>query len=250
MRYRAAFRIQKQSILLDTQVEMQRLYKAFYDVNVPVDVVPSDADISKYKVVLMPQMIIERPEFTSRIKSFVKNGGTAVMTYRTSVKDGHNNLTFGAVIPVSYDEFAGVSLVETESLQEGQGFPIIGKGAYEGKIGSGGIFRDMLLVSDAEVLYSYGDKFYTEYAAVTRKAQGDGMIYYLGCGLDDDTIKSIMNSIMSDNHIVTEESPCGVEICYRGTKENMVRVIMNHTAEEVSYKNMLLQPYDCRIEKC
>ena len=51
---------------------------------------------------------------------------------------------------------------------------IVGQGVFEGEQGCGGIFRDMLAVEDAEVLYRYGDAFYTEYAAVTRKKQADG----------------------------------------------------------------------------
>lgn len=245
----AAFRIQRQSFLLDTQVEMQKFYRTFYDVNVPVDVIPEDGDISKYKIVILPQMIIEKPEFSAKVQEFVKNGGTVVMTYRTAVKDIHNNLTFGEVIPVRFHDFAGVSLVETESLQEGQEFPVNGKGIFEGMKGQGGIFRDMLEVSDAEVLYSYGDQFYESFAAVTRKAQGKGMIYYVGCGLDEKTTKSIMNLIMKEQQIETEESVPGVEVCYRGTGDNKIRMVMNHTAEVLKDGETLLQPYECKIEK-
>lgn len=245
----AAFRIQKQSILLDPQAEMEKFYKTFYDVNVPVDVIPQDVDFSSYKVIILSQMIIEKPEMTARVKEFVKHGGTAVMTYRSAVKDVHNNLTFGALIPVGYSDFAGVTLVETESLQDGQNFPVIGQGQMALKEGVGGIFRDLLEVSDAEVLYSYGDEFYKQFAAVTRKKQGDGMIYYVGCGLDEDTLKSIMGQIMAENQIQTEESADGVEICYRGEGADRVRMVMNHNGYEVKDGEKTLAPYESRIEK-
>ena len=38
-----SFRVQRQSVLLDCQGEMKKLYKAFFDMNVPVDVIPADA---------------------------------------------------------------------------------------------------------------------------------------------------------------------------------------------------------------
>ncbi|XCP85200.1 beta-galactosidase [Roseburia hominis] len=245
----AAFRIQKQSFLLDCPAEMQKYYKAFYDVNVPVDVVPEDTDLAQYKVIILPQMIIEKPEFSAKVQEFVKNGGTAVLTYRCGVKDVHNNLTFGEVIPLHYSDFAGVTLVETESLQEGQEFPVIGEGIMSGADGVGGIFRDMLEVSDAEVLYHYGDTFYDEFAAVTRKKQGEGMIYYFGCGLDEATTNRLMEQIMTDCQIVSEPSAKGVEICYRGNGENRVRMVMNHNGYAVKNGETLLQPYESRIEK-
>lgn len=244
----AAFRIQSQSILLNTTAEMQKFYKAFYDVNVPVDVIPADADLYGYRIVILPQMIIEKPEFTQKVQVFVKNGGTAVMTFRTAVKDVHNNLTLGALIPVNYSEFAGVTVVETESLQDGQEFPVVGSACMEGAVGEGGIFRDMLEVTDAEVLYRYGDTFYDQYAAVTRKKQGDGMIYYIGCGLDAVTTKGLTEQMLVDCQIAAEASAEGVEICYRGDENGRIRMVMNHNGYEVADGERVLAPYESRIE--
>lgn len=208
----ASFRIQRQSILLDCQGEMKKLYKAFFDVNVPVDVIPSSADISKYKVVLLPQMIIARPEFQNRVKDFVNAGGTLVLTYRNAVKDVDNNLPFGESVPVGYRELAGVTVAETESLQEILAFPLIGQSAFEGESGQGGIFRDMLEVTDAQVLYRYGDAFYTRYAAVTRKQHNKGMVYYLGCALDEAVTAKIMGTILRSNSVCINHRKFNQEI--------------------------------------
>lgn len=159
------------------------------------------------------------------------------------------NLTFGEVIPVGFSEFAGVSLVETESLQDGQNFPMTGCGLMEGRQGIGGVFRDMLEVSDAEVLYRYGDMFYDGFAAVTRKQQGNGMIYYIGCGVDEETMQTIMDRIMEDNGIEAEPTEDGVEVCCRGEGENAVRMIMNHNGYEAKYGERVLKPYESCMEK-
>lgn len=245
----ASFRIQRQSILLDCQGEMKKLYKAFFDVNVPVDVIPSSADISKYKVVLLPQMIIVRPEFQNRVKDFVNAGGTLVLTYRNAVKDVDNNLPFGESVPVGYRELAGVTVAETESLQEILAFPLIGQGAFEGESGQGGIFRDMLEVTDAQVLYHYGDAFYTRYAAVTRKQHNKGMVYYLGCALDEAVTAKIMGTILADSHIDVIPSDSGVEVVIRGGAQQRVRMLINHNAFEASAGDITLEPFGCRIEE-
>ncbi len=245
----ASFRIQRQSILLDCQGEMKKLYKAFFDVNVPVDVIPSSADISKYKVVLLPQMIIARPEFQNRVKDFVNASGTLVLTYRNAVKDVDNNLPFGESVPVGYRELAGVTVAETESLQEILAFPLIGQGAFEGESGQGGIFRDMLEVTDAQVLYHYGDAFYTRYAAVTRKQHNKGMVYYLGCALDEAVTAKIMGTILADSHIDVISSDSGVEVAIRGGAQQRVRMLINHNAFEASAGDITLEPFGCRIEE-
>ncbi len=244
----AAFRIQKQSILLDCPTEMQKIYKTFYDVNVPVDVIPAEADLSGYKVVILPQMIIQKSDFTKKVQEFTKAGGTLVMTYRNAVKDTHNNLTFGEAIPVGYSEFAGITVVETESLQEGQEFPVKGASILSGSEGEGGVFRDLLEVSDAEVLYHYADTFYDQYAAVTRKKQGEGSVYYLGCSLEEKILKQLMILILTDNQIASEESANGVEVVYRGKDANKIRIVMNHNGCEANYQDTTLAPYESRIE--
>jgi beta-galactosidase len=244
----AAFRIQSQSFLLDCQGEMMKYYKAFYDVNISVDVIPADADFTKYSVVILPQMIIEKPEFTARVKSFVKAGGTVILTYRTAVKDINNNLEFGKSIPLDYSDFAGVTVVETESLQEGQEFPLRSTKSIDISDGEGTVFRDMLEVTDAEVLYKYGDTFYDNFPAITRKKQGNGTVYYIGCGLDESTTKEIMDVIISDCNLPTHKSADGVEICYRNGKEQNIRLIMNHNAYKVNDGDIHLAPYESRIE--
>ena len=244
----ASFRIQRQSILLDCPGEMKKLYQAFFDRNVPVDVVPADADISKYKVVVLPQMIIAKPEFQNRAKAFVRQGGTLVLTYRSAVKDRDNNLPFGETAPFGYRELAGVSVAETESLQEQNAFPITGEGSFAGTEGYGGIFRDMLEVQDAEVLYRYGDPYYTEFAAVTRRRQDRGTVYYLGCALDESTTARLIETILAENQIETIPSDQGVEVVIRGGDAQKVRMLINHNAHEAGACGVTLPPFGCQIQ--
>ena len=76
----------------------------------------------------------------------------------------------------------------------------MGSGVFEGVEGTGGIFRDMIQVQDAEVLFHYADAFYLEFAAVTRKQTGRGTLYYVGCGLEEKITKLLMEQVMRDWH--------------------------------------------------
>lgn len=244
----ASFRIQRQSLLLDCPGEMKKLYKTFFDRNVSVDVIPAEADLTGYKVVLLPQLAATKPEFQAKAERFVREGGTLVLTYRTGVKDSDNNLFFGEVLPVGWAGLAGVTVAETESLQDLNAFPIVGEGAFAGATGYGGVFRDMLEVQDAEVLYRYGDSFYREFASVTRKRSGLGMVYYFGCSLDEDTTSRLMETILAECGIETVPSPEGVEIVTRGGAGQRIRMLMNHNAFETEALGVKLPPYGCVIE--
>lgn len=243
----ASFRIQRQSILLDPQAEMQRLYKVFYDANIMVDVIPSDRDISGYKIVVVPQMIIMDDALAERLKVFVMNGGRLVMTYRTAVKDRDNALVLGEMIPVGMCDLVGACVEETESLQDYDAFPIVGNGACEGMTGYGGIFRDMLDVGDAQVLYRYGDEFYTDYAAITRKRQGNGAVYYIGCTPDEGTLGHVLGMAIDEAGVSRTPSPDGVEIVQRGSAGQRIRMVINHNAFATEACGIALAPYECRI---
>lgn len=244
----ASFRIQRQSLLLDCPGEMKKLYKAFYDRNISVDVIPAEADLTGYQIVLLPQLTVMKPEFQAKAERFVREGGTLVLTYRTGVKDPDNNLFFGEVLPVGYAGLAGVTVAETESLQEQNAFPVVGEGAFAGADGYGGVFRDMLEVRDAEVLYRYGDSFYREFAAATRKRQGPGAVYYLGCSLDEGTISRLAETILTERGIEAIPSPEGVEIVTRGGAGQKIRMLMNHNAFEAEALGITLPPYGCVME--
>ena len=243
----ASFRIQRQSILLDPAAEMQKFYKAFYDQNVGVDVIPEDRDFSSYKVVILPQMIITKPEMEEKVEAFVKNGGTVIVTYRHAVKDADNNVPFGETLPVHYNALAGLTVEETESLQDLDAFPVVGSGVFEGVEGVGGIFRDMIQVQDAEVLFRYADTFYQEFAAVTRKQTDKGTMYYVGCGLEEKITKLLMEQVMQDCHFQMVPSEEGLEIVTRGNEKQKVTMYINHNVKEVTYGDMTLAPFACKI---
>lgn len=243
----AAFRIQRQSVLLDCEAEMKKYHKFFYDRNIPVDVIPADSDLTGYQVLILPQMIVTHREFQNKLKEFAQNGGTVVLTYRDFVKDNHNNLVLGKQIPLDFDSFAGVYVVETESLQQGQEFPLVGEGKFAGVQGRGGIFREMLVPQDAEVLLRYHDSFYQEFAAITRKVQKKGLVYYLGCGLEDPMLTQILEQIAAEQNISLEQSAPGVEVVYRGTPKDQIRMVINHNPHEIVYDGKTLAPFQCSI---
>lgn len=243
----AAFRIQRQSQTLNNMGEMKKLFRPFYELNINVDIINAREDISDYKVVIVPQMIVYKEEFEKKLREFAENGGTVVMTYRTAVKDRDNNLVLNKILPVNFDDFAGVYVEETESLQSYDAFQICGNGEYLGEKGTGGVFRDMLVCKGAESLYNYGDKFYSEYSAVTKNSYGKGVVYYFGCTPDRETIKKIMENIIRDENIEYIVSPENIEIAVRGDDSGKIKMIINHNDFEVDVDGIKLEAFETKI---
>lgn len=244
----ASMRLQPQSVSYDNQREMKKLYKAFYDVNVAVDVIPSEREWTGYKLLIVPAMTVCDDEFCARLKKYVSHGGTLILTYRTAVKDLNNNLSLGKVLPVNLDDLTGAYVRECESIESENGFTLIGEGDYAGKTGEGGVFRDMLVPVGAQTLFRYADDFYSDCSAVVRNSYGKGKVYYFGTSLSYKVLSELLTEILDTASIESTSSPDGVEVVERGEGKDKIRFIINHNPSNVTYGNRKLKPFECRIE--
>lgn len=245
----ASFRIQRQSFLMDYKKEVYRLYRPFYENNINIDVIPSYVDFNEYKVLLIPIMIVFKPEVQKRIKEFVKNGGKVVFSFRTAVKDYYNNLTLGELNPSFYNELIGGFVEEVESLQEGQDVKVKGRDEFTGIEGSGTVFRDMLKTTTAESLFMYDDEFFNELSAITLNKYGDGEVYYIGTGVDNDIMNIIAKKVLSEANIEVIESEDGIEVVKRKVNNEEYYFIMNHTALTKEFNGICLSAYESKIIK-
>lgn len=239
----ASFRIQRQSLLLDTEREMKRLHGILYRRGVGVDVIPASRDFSAYKLVIVPNMAVTDPEFAARLKDYVAAGGTALVTFRTAVKDRNNNLVFGKSLPVDLNDLLGLYVEETESVQELDSIPIAG----EYGTGRAGVFRDMIVPEGAQVLWRYDDEFYRQYAAITRCNYGRGTAYYLGAVPDPYVLDTLFDEVMSRASIERLDLPKGVECVVRGEGSERVRILMNHNSYPVAAMGRELGPFAVEV---
>lgn len=239
----ASFRIQRQSPLLDTEREMKRLHGILYHRGVGVDVIPASRDFSAYKMVIVPNMAVTDPEFAARLKAYVAAGGTALVTFRTAVKDRDNNLVFGKSLPVDLNDLLGLYVEETESVQELDSIPIAG----EYGTGRAGVFRDMIVPEGAQVLWRYDDEFYRRYAAITRCDYGRGTAYYLGAVPDPYVLDTLFDEVMSRASIERLDLPKGVECVVRGEGSERVRILMNHNSYPVAAMGRELGPFAVEV---
>lgn len=243
----ASFRIQRQSFVMDYKKEVYRLYRPFYEKNLNIDVIPSDRDLSKYKILLIPTMIVYKKDVQDKIIEFVKNGGTVIFTFRTAIKDYYNNLTLNQFNPTFYTELIGGFVEEVESLQEGQSVKIVGQDKFTGNCGFGEVFRDMIKTTTAKTLFKYEDEFFKDLSAITVNNYGSGKAYYIGTGVDNCTMDTIVTNILEDNKIEYIDSDLGIEIVQRIYEDKKYYFIMNHNSKKARWLGIELMPYESKI---
>lgn len=236
----ASLRIQRQSVLMDSCRTMKRFHGICCKAGQTVDVLPAAADFSGYSLVILPQMTVTDRAFLDRLRRFVAEGGVAVATYRTAVKDRNNNLVFGKVLPVDCDDLFGLQIEESESVQAYDCIPLV---APEGRRGRGGIFREMAAPTTAEVLWRYDDFFYRQYAAITCNRWGKGSAYYFATEPEEEILTEVLHRAMDQAGMERLTLPAGVEAVVRESGEKRVRFLLNHTDRTVEVLGRTLEPY-------
>lgn len=72
-------------------------------------------------------------------------------------------------------------------------------------------------------------------------------MYYVGCGLEEKITKLLMEQVMRDWHFQMVPSEESLEIVTRGNEKQKVTMYINHNAKEVTYGDMTLAPFACKI---
>jgi beta-galactosidase len=242
-----AWKIQPQSSAFDFNNEVMRLYAPFYSMNTHIDVIPSSKDFSKYKVLLVPVMMISDESVQKKIYDFTKNGGTVVLSFRAGIKDRNNNLYLGKTLPCAFAELAGIEIHEIESLQGGQFVEIEGLGEYKGIKGNSEVWRDIIDCTTAKSLFEYTDTFYKGKSCITLNKYGNGNVYYIGSGVDVNIVYLLAKEIVQNNDLDYIETPLGVEAYSRQINDKKYLFIMNHTEENKKFRDINLNPYESMI---
>lgn len=234
-----SWKIQPQSSVFDYLTEAERLYAPFFNLNAKIDVLSSGTGFSKYKVILLPVMMLLKDDLAEKLETYISNGGTVIFTFRAGIKDIDNNIIFNKENIVH--KLAGLKHVEFESLQEGQFVEL--ESINSNKKYEGYVWRDLLKCGSATPILTYTDKFYKQYAAVTENNYGKGKVYYIGVGLCHEALKNISEKILKDCAVDYTVSDDGLEVYKRSEKI----FIINHTDKDMTYRKLSIKPYEFKI---
>lgn len=197
-------------------------YKANCDLNINTAV--SNGKYEDYKIVYMPAYNIVTDTETEKIKEYVKNGGTLVLTFRSGTRDEYNRVRSMA-LPGVFKEIAGIEAVEFDAPRK----PVKICGEVSG---SAEIWCDIIKPDTAKTICTYGSEYYKGESAVTVNEYGKGRVYYVGCDMDNDAMKELVRIIAKSANVETVDTPNGVEV----VKRDDCTIILNHNENEVDTK--------------
>lgn len=209
--------------------QIHRYYRYFYEQNIAVDLVPVDADLSKYKLVAAPVLYMIKEGMQERLTDFVMQGGALLTTYMSGIVDQSDNVHLGGY-PGPLRELAGIWVEEIDALapEQSNGVSLVN----EELTGTSNLVSDLIHLENAEALAHYTSNFYAGMPAVTKNTFGDGTVYYFGGQLEDQLQDQLFKTIVEENDItpVIEEAT-KLEVACRENAEAKFFVIINFHEE-------------------
>jgi beta-galactosidase len=220
---RFAAQVQPTHASLGYEDSIHTHYEALKRLGVDVDVVSPSTELTRYRIVVAPNLRVVDETVVERLKAFVAAGGWLVLAPRTAVRD-----RVGAVpeqpLPAWLDEVAGVRVADYACLDDGAEARI---GPADGARPGGAMhgWVEELDVFDAEVVARFVEGPFTGMPAVTDRA---GTTYLAGCA-DEATLTILYADLCTRVGLSPIELPAGVEAVRCTSEGSELFFLFNHT---------------------
>lgn len=197
-------------------------YAPFWKAGIPVDVISPDRDLSKYKLVILPQFWVITPLMALKLRKYVEDGGTLVATYDTGMADEHNRLHLGGTPGCGLHEVFGLWVEETDRLPADAARPLTATPGNELHLPHDLAGREVAAIAHlagATALATFASDFYAYRPAVTTHLFGKGRTYFVATRLDEAGNAALYGAITSRLHLhraIDAALPAGVTAQLRG----------------------------------
>jgi beta-galactosidase len=210
--------------------QLYSYYKPFFDRNITVDFAHPESDLSRYKLVIAPNLYMVNDNAASNINQYVQNGGTLLMSFFSGIVDENEYIRLGGY-PAPFREMLGLVVEEYAPYPESQSNRILTK---DGKQFDCTFWSDVIHLQTAESLAHYEQDYYAESAAITHNKFGKGNAFYVGTVLDQNAMEWLVEHLCKSADIQSiANAPAGVEILQRSNEKSSFLFLLNHSTENV-----------------
>lgn len=213
-------------------------YRALWQANIDVDVVPVTADLHGYDVVLAPLLHMVKDDLADRLGAVTARGGTVISTFLSSRVDRSDN-AFLADVPGPFGPLFGMRVTETDSQEPGVVNPVTLCDPDAADAGStvcdAGLVMELVIPEGAEVVGTYGADFYAGTPAVTRhRTAGGGQAWYVATALDDAGVSWVVRHAAGRHRLVGAYADVtDLELTVRERGGERTAFLLNHALVRV-----------------
>ncbi|MGY0488932.1 beta-galactosidase [Streptomyces sp. WG-D5] len=201
---------------------VRRTHAALWRSGIPTDFVPADADLSRYRILLVPSMMPVSAELADRWRQFTQAGGTLVVGHFTGTTDEHLHVIRGGY-PGALRDLLGIRTTELCPLGEDEHVRL-----DDGTLATH--WSEHIELHGAKPLTRYEGGPLDGHPAITTHQVGDGHAYYLSTRLPDDALRDLLDDICARTGVTPTVPglPPGVEAVRRRGRHHTYLFLLNH----------------------
>ena len=228
--------------------ELKRHYNALARVGIAVEFGDETADLTGYRLVVVPMLYLLTDAFAKKLCDFAQSGGTIVVTYWTGVVDESDLCRLGDT-PYGLTELLGLRRTEIDGMYDGETrrcTPVDGCTLPETQAS---ILCEVAVPNDndpAKPLCVYAEDYFAQHPAAAVHKYGAGRAYYLASRFDEDFYRTFYRDAAKELGLTPawpQPLPAGVLAVKRG---NFV-LVQNCTEQPVTVGERELPRYGTAV---
>jgi beta-galactosidase len=204
------------------------LFQAASEQRYNIDFVSPSADLSGYKLVFAPQLVLMDDQLAKRLRQFVEQGGTLVLSAHSALKDRDNAFT-AATIPIGLTNLFGVALDSFQTYQP----PSHADNAL--RFDDGGtapvqVFAEVLRPTTARVVGRWERDHLKDSPAATEQQFAKGKAVYYGSLFNVDAARYLIKHYAGDLGLkpLLADAPAQIEVTRRTKGNTDFYFLLNH----------------------
>lgn len=218
--------------------QLYSYYKPLFDSNITVDFAHPESDLSRYKLVIAPNLYLVNDNSVKNITQYVENGGTLLISFFSGIVDENEHARLDGY-PAPFREMLGLVVEEYVPYSETQTNSIC---TNDGKQFQCGFWGDVIHLENAKSLANFEQDYYAGSPAVTLNQFEKGTAFYVGTVPNESGMEWLIGHICKTAGVqpASVNVPAGVEILKRTNGKSEFIFMLNHSGEKVSI------PFECR----
>ncbi len=212
--------------------QIKAYYHPLHRLNMAVDIVPPDSDLSQYRLVIAPLLHMLRPGVAKNLEQFVEQGGTLLTTFFSGIVDENDHVVPGGY-PAELRELLGIHVEEFDPWHPEMTNQIVIKEGTLGGTYPCSIWGEVIHLEGAQALGVFATDYYANNPALTVHQFGQGRAYYIATQGNYELLVTLIKELCREAHISPIlESPEGVEVTKRVRADGReIYFLLNHTEQ-------------------
>jgi beta-galactosidase len=209
---------------------VQRYYQAFWDRQIPVDVISPDTPLERYALVIAPLWMMVSEQQGKAVERYVEGGGTFLASYFSGVIDEDGRAWLGGY-PGPLRRSLGLWIEEVDPFTADMANTVVTGDTAQlpFRDASCSAWAEVVRLEGASPIATFATDYYAGHPAITRHHLGRGKSYYIATELEEAMLGRFLGYLAEEAgtapSLVTVP---GVEVTVRQGRESTYFFLLNH----------------------